>query len=114
MNNFEITDYKMFPFQMEIEYVYGEYYYTVLCDFDWSEECTSHYIDFTLTPLCGTFFHELNDEEGRIQITEHYTTFLNEKVKEFRNQTLWLNKEVLEKQQDLETEEFSNWANYGI
>ena len=113
MKPFEITDYKMFPFQMEIEYVYGEYNYKVLCDFDWSEECTSHYTDFTVTPLCGTFFHELNDEKGRIEITEHYKTFLNEKLKDFRNKTLWLYNESLEKMRDLDNNE-QDWSYYGI
>jgi hypothetical protein len=114
MNKFEITDYKMLPFHMEIEYVYGEYYYTVLCDFQWSDECTSHYIDFTIIPLSGTFFHELNDHEGEIEITQEYTDFLQKKVKEFRDNTLWLSNEILEKQQDLETPEPVNWDYYGF
>jgi hypothetical protein len=114
MNKFEITDYKMLPFQMEIEYVYEEYYYNVLCDFQWSDECTSHYIDFTITPLHGTFFHETEPIEGDIEITEEYTAFLQKKVKEFRDNTLWLCAEILEKQQDLETEDFNYWADYGI
>ncbi|MEY3203552.1 MAG: hypothetical protein RLZZ629_836 [Actinomycetota bacterium] len=114
MNNFEITDYKYSPYTMELEYVDGEYCYTVLCDFEWSEECTSHYIDFSVTPLSGTFFHETTDEVGSIEITDDYKQWLQDKVKEYRNQTLWFHNEAFEKMQDLETEEFSNWANYGI
>jgi hypothetical protein len=114
MNNFEITDYTLSAFSMHIEYVYEEYYYTVLCDFQWSDECTSHYIDFTITPLHGTFFHETEPIEGEIEITEEYTAFLQKKVKEFRDNTLWLCGEILEKQQDLETEDFNYWADYGI
>ena len=114
MNKFEITDYTLSGFSMHLEYVYGEYYYEVLCDFEWSDECTSHYIDFTLTPLHGTFFHETEPIEGEIEITEEYTAFLQKKVKEFRDNTLWLCGEILEKQQDLETEDFNYWADYGI
>ena len=113
MHKFEITDYKMLPFHMEIEYVYEEYYYTVLCDFQWSDECTSHYIDFTITPLSGTFFHETEPIEGDIEITENYITFLQKKVKEFREKTLWLCNVILEKQQDLESNE-QDWSYYGI
>lgn len=114
MNKFEITDYKMLTYRMEIEYVFGEYYYTVMCDFEWSDECTSNYIDFTITPTSGTFFHETADETGSIEITDDYKQWLQDRVKEFRNQTLWLYNESLQKMQDLETEEFTNWANYGI
>ena len=114
MNNFEITDYKFNPYEMEIEYVYGEYYYTVLCDFEWSEDCTSHYTDFTITPLSGTFFHELNDHSGKIQITDDYKQWLQDRVKEYRNQTLWFYNESLEKMQDLETDDFNHWTEYGI
>ena len=114
MNKFEITDYKMLTYRMEIEYVFGEYYYTVMCDFEWSDECTSNYIDFTITPTIGTFFHETADETGNIEITDDYKKWLQDRVKEFRNQTLWLYNESLQKMQDLETEEFTNWANYGI
>ena len=113
MHKFEITDYKMLTYRMEIEYVFGEYYYTVMCDFEWSDECTSHYIDFTITPTSGTFFHELNDDQGEIEITEDYTTFLRKKVKEFRENTLWLSNEILEKQQDLDNNE-QDWSYYGI
>ena len=114
MNKFEITDYKYSPYTLELEYIYGEYCYSVLCDFQWSEECTSHYIDFLVTPLSGTFFHSDTDEKGNIEITDDYKQWLQNKVKEYRNQTLWLHNEVFEKMQDLETDEFSNWANYGI
>ena len=114
MNKFEITDYKMLTYRMEIEYVFGEYYYTVMCDFEWSDECTNNYIDFIITPTSGTFFHETADETGNIEITDDYKQWLQDKVKEFRNQTLWLYNESLQKMQDLETEEFTNWANYGI
>ena len=114
MNNFEITDYKYSPYTMELEYVYGEYCYSVLCDFEWSDECTSSYIDFSVTPVSGTFFHETTDEVGTIEITEEYTAFLNQKLKEFRNNTLWFYNQSLEKMQDLETEDFTHWAHYGI
>ena len=114
MNNFEITDYTLSVYDMTLEYVYGEYCYTVMCDFEWSDECTSHYIDFSVTPTSGTFFHSDTDETGNIEITDDYKQWLQDKVKEYRNQTLWLHNEVFEKMQDLETEEFSNWANYGI
>lgn len=113
MNNFEITDYTLSGFHLHLEYVYGEYCYEVLCDFDWSEECTSHYINFSITPLSGTFFHYLNDEIGTIEITDDYTQWLREKVKEYRNQTLWLHNEVFEKMSDLETNE-QDWSYYGI
>ena len=102
MNNFEITDYKYSPYTMELEYVYGEYCYSVLCDFEWSDECTSNYIDFSVTPLSGTFFHYLNDETGNIEITDDYKQWLQDKVKEFRNNTLWIYNESLEKMRDLD------------
>jgi hypothetical protein len=113
MNNFEITDYTLTALHMNLEYVYGEYYYEVLCEFEWSEECTGHYTDFTITPLSGTFFHELNDEAGNIEITDDYKQWLQEQVKEFRNQTLWLYNESLEKMRDLYTDE-KDWSYYGI
>ena len=113
MNNFEITDYKMLTFRIEIEYVYGEYNYTVLCDFEWSDECTSHYIDFTITPLHGTFFHSDTDEAGDIEITKEYTAFLQEKVKEYRHNTLWLSEEIQEKMEDFHRNEH-DWSYYGI
>jgi len=113
MNKFEITDYTLSAFNMYLEYVYGEYYYEVLCNFDWSDECTGHYTDFTITPLSGTFFHELNDEKGNIEITDDYKQWLQEQVKEFRNQTLWLYNESLEKMRDLYTDE-KDWSYYGI
>jgi hypothetical protein len=114
MNKFEITDYTLSVYDLNLEYVYEEYCYTVKCDFQWSDECTSHYIDFSVTPLSGTFFHSDTDETGNIEITDEYKQWLQDKVKEYRNQTLWLHNEVFEKMQDLETDEFSNWANYGI
>ena len=113
MNNFEITDYKYSPYTMELEYVYGEYCFSVLCDFEWSEECTGNYTDFTITPLSGTFFHYLNDETGNIEITDNYKQWLQDKVKEFRNNTLWLYNESLEKMRDLDNNE-QDWSYYGI
>jgi hypothetical protein len=113
MNNFEITDYTYSPYTMELEYVYGEYYYTVLCDFDWSDDCTSHYTDFTITPLSGTFFHELNEEAGDIKITDDYKQWLQDRVKEFRNQTLWFYNESMEKMNDLDRNEYE-WSYDGI
>jgi len=113
MNKFEITDYTLSAFNMHIEYVYGEYCYEVLCDFDWSDECTSHYTDFTITPLSGTFFHETTDEKGSIEITDNYKQWLQDKVKEYRNQSLWLYNETFEKMRDLETNE-QDWSYYGI
>jgi len=113
MNKFEITDYTLSAFNMHIEYVYGEYCYAVLCDFDWSDECTSHYTDFTITPLSGTFFHETTDEKGSIEITDNYKQWLQDKVKEYRNQSLWLYNETFEKMRDLETNE-QDWSYYGI
>ena len=113
MNNFEITDYKYSPYTMEFEYVYGEYCYSVLCDFEWSDECTSNYIDFTITPLSGTFFHYLNEITGNIEITDDYKQWLQDKVKEFRNNTLWLYNESLEKMRDLDNNE-QDWSYYGI
>jgi hypothetical protein len=110
---FEITDYKMLTFRIEIEYVYGEYNYTVLCDFEWADDCTSHYIDFTIIPLSGTFFHSTTDEAGDIEITDEYTAFLQEKVKEYRHNTLWLSEEIQEKMEDLDRNEH-DWSYYGI
>ena len=114
MNKFEITDYTLSAFHMNLEYVYGEYHYEVLCDFEWSEECTGNYTDFTITPLSGTFFHYLNEETGTIEITDDYKQWLQDNVKEFRNNTLWLYNESLEKMRDLETEDFNHWSDYGI
>jgi hypothetical protein len=111
--NFEILNYKMLTFRIEIEYIYGDYYYTVMCDFEWSDECTSNYIDFTITPLYGTFFHSDTDEVGDIEITEEYTAFLQDKLKEYRNNTLWLSEEIQEKMQDLDMNE-QDWSYYGI
>ena len=113
MNKFEITDYTLSAFNMHIDYVYGVYCYEVLCDFDWSDECTSHYTDFTITPLSGTFFHETTDEKGSIEITDNYKQWLQDKVKEYRNQSLWLYNETFEKMRDLETNE-QDWSYYGI
>jgi hypothetical protein len=111
--NFEILDYKMLTFRIEIEYIYEEYYYTVMCDFEWSDECTSNYIDFTITPLYGTFFNSDTGEVGDIEITEEYTAFLQDKLKEYRNNTLWLSEEIQEKMQDLDMNE-QDWSYYGI
>jgi hypothetical protein len=113
MNKFEITDYTLSAFNMHLEYVYGEYYYEVLCDFDWSDDCTGHYTDFSVTPLSGTFFHYLNDETGNIEITDDYKQWLQDNVKEFRNNTLWLYNESLEKMRDLDNNE-QDWSYYGI
>ena len=114
MRPFEITDYELSAFNMNLQYLYGDYCYEVLCDFKWSEECTSHYTDFTITPLSGTFFHSTKEEEGTIEITDEYKQWLLDKVKEYRNQTLWLSNEALEKMRELETDDFNYWADYGI
>lgn len=111
--NFEILNYKMLTFRIEIEYLYGDYYYTVMCDFEWADECTSNYIDFTITPLSGTFFNSTIGEVGDIEITEEYTTFLQDKLKEYRNNTLWLSEEIQEKMEDLDMNE-QDWSYYGI
>lgn len=114
MNNFEITDYKFTPFKMELDYVLGEYYYNVVCDFDWlDDEYNGSYLDFSIKPLHGTFFHETEDETGTLKITDEYTEFIQEAVKEFRNNTLWLYTEALERQQYLDRNEF-DWTYYGI
>jgi len=113
MHKFEITDYTLSAFHMNIEYVYGEYYYEVLCDFEWSEDCTSHYTDFTITPLSGTFFHETEPEAGDIKITDDYKQWLQDRVKEFRNQTLWFYNESFEKMNDLDRNEYE-WSYDGI
>jgi len=113
MHKFEITDYTLSAFHMNIEYVYGEYYYEVLCDFEWSDDCTSHYTDFTITPLSGTFFHETEPEAGDIKITDDYKQWLQDRVKEFRNQTLWFYNESLEKMRDLDRNEYE-WSYDGI
>jgi hypothetical protein len=113
MNKFEITDYTLSAFNMHLEYVCGEYYYEVLCDFDWSDDCTGHYTDFSVTPLSGTFFHETTDETGNIEITDDYKQWLQDNVKEFRNNTLWLYNESLEKMRDLDNNE-QDWSYYGI
>ena len=113
MHKFEITDYTLSAFHMNIEYVYGEYYYEVLCDFEWSDDCTSHYTDFTITPLSGTFFHETEPEAGDIKITDDYKQWLQDRVKEFRNQTLWFYNESLEKMSDLDRNEYE-WSYDGI
>lgn len=114
MNNFEITDYKFTPFKMELDYVLGEYYYNVVCDFDWLEdEYNGSYLDFSIKPLHGSFFHETSDETGTLKITDEYTEFIQEAVKEFRNNTLWLYNEALERQQYLDRNEF-DWCYYGI
>jgi len=113
MHKFEITDYTLSAFHMNIEYVYGEYYYEVLCDFEWSDDCTSHYTDFTITPLSGTFFHETEPEAGDIKITDDYKQWLQDRVKEFRNQTLWFYNESFEKMNDLDRNEYE-WSYDGI
>jgi len=113
MHKFEITDYTLSAFHMNIEYVYGEYYYEVLCDFEWSDDCTSYYTDFTITPLSGTFFHETEPEAGDIKITDDYKQWLQDRVKEFRNQTLWFYNESLEKMSDLDRNEYE-WSYDGI
>ena len=113
MNTFEITDYTLSAFNMNLEYVNGDYHYEVLCDFQWSEECTNAYTDFTLTPLSGTFFHSTTDKSGTIEITDEYKQWLLDKVKEYRNQTLWLSDECLDKQMDYNTNEI-DWSYYGF
>lgn len=114
MNNFEITDYKIIPFKMEIDYVYGEYYYNVMCDFDWLEdEYSGAYLDFKIVPLHGTFFHETEDESGDIEITDEYKEWLQEKATEFRNNSIWLYNESLERQMYLDRNDF-DWTYYGI
>jgi hypothetical protein len=114
MDNFEITDYTLSAFNMNLEYVNGDYHYEVICDFEWSNECNNAYTDFTITPLSGTFFHSTTDETGTIEITDEYKQWLLDKVKEYRNQTLWLSNEALEKMRELETDDFNYWADYGI
>jgi hypothetical protein len=112
--NFEITDYTMSPFKMEIEYVLGDYYYTLVCDFEWlDDEYNGTYLDFNINPLHGTFFHSTTDETGTIKITPEYTEFIQEAVKEFRNNSLWLYNEALERQQYLDRNEF-DFTYYGI
>jgi hypothetical protein len=111
---FEITEHKLTPYKMELDYVYGEYYYNVICDFDWLEdEYSGVVLDFTLKPLRGTYFHETEDESGTIEITESYCEWLQEKAIEFRNNTLWLYEEALEKQRYLDRNE-QDWSYYGI
>ena len=111
--NFEITDYTLSAFNMNLEYVNGDYHYEVLCDFEWSDECNNAYTDFTITPLSGTFFHYLNEETGSIKITDDYKQWLQDNVKEFRKNTLWLYNESLEKMRDLDNNE-QDWSYYGI
>lgn len=113
MNNFEITDYTLSGFHMNLEYVYGEYCYEILCDFEWSEECTGCYTDFTIVPLSGKFFHSTTDEVGDIEITDDYKQWLLEKVKESRHKSLWFYNESLEKMRDLDDNE-QDWSYYGI
>ena len=55
----------------------------------------------------------INNEKGNIEITDDYKQWLQDKVKEFRNQTLWLYNESLEKMRDLDTDE-KDWSYYGI
>lgn len=113
--NFEITDYTFSPFKMEIEYSFDDYCYTLLCDFNWlDDEYNGSYLDFEIQPLHGTFFHSTNDETGTIKITPEYTEFIKEKVKEFRDNSLWLYTEALERQQFLDRNDYNYWADYGI
>jgi hypothetical protein len=113
--NFEITDYTFSPFKMEIEYVLGDYYYNVVCDFNWlDDEYNGTYLDFNIKPLHGTFFHSTTDETGTIKITDEYTEFIQEAVKEFRNNSLWLYNEALERQHYLDKNDYNYWADYGI
>ena len=113
MRPFEITDYTLSAFNMNLEYVDGDYCYEVLCDFQWSDECNNAYIDFNITPLHGTFFHSTTDETGTIEITDEYKQWLQDKVREYRTQTLWLSDECLEKQMDYNTNEI-DWCYYGF
>ena len=113
MNKFEVLDYTISAFHMHLEYVYGEYYYEVLCDFEWSEECTGHYTEFIIVPLSGTFYHETEDITGNIEITDDYKQWLQDQVNEFKNNTLWLYNESLEKMRDLYKDE-QDWSYYGI
>jgi hypothetical protein len=112
--NLEITNYTLSVYDLNLEYFLNDYTYTVKCDFEWSDECTSHYTDFTIKPISGTFFHSDTDEVGIIEITDEYTQWLQDQLKEYRNNTLWLYEETLEKMRDLETEDFTHWAHYGI
>ena len=113
MNNFEITDYTLSVYDMTLEYVLGDYCYNVKIDFNWSDDCTSHYTDFTIKPLSGTFFHSTTDETGTIKITDEYTQWLQDQLKDYRNNTLWLYEETLEKMRDLDNNE-KDWSYYGI
>jgi len=64
--------------------------------------------------LHGTFYHETSEETGTLKITDEYTEFIQEAVKEFRNNSLWLYNEALEKQQFLDKNDYNYWADYGI
>lgn len=113
MSNFEVTDYTLSVYDLNLEYFLNDYYYTVKCDFEWSDECTSSYIDFTITPLSGTFSHSDTDETGIIEITDDYKQWLQDVLKDYRKNTLWLYNESLEKMQDYYTDE-QDWSYYGI
>ena len=112
----DIIDYKLNPYKLEIDYVLGEYYYNVIFDFEWlEEEYSGGYLDFKVTPISGSFFHETNDfDNGAIEITEDYTKFITEAVQEFRKQSLWLYDEAMERQRDLDENDFNYWSDYGI
>jgi len=114
MSNLEVTDYTLSVYDLNLEYFLNDYYYNVKCDFQWSEECNNAYTDFTITPLSGTFFHSTTDETGTIEITDEYKQWLLDKVKEYRNQTLWLSNEALEKMRELDRNDYNYWADYGI
>lgn len=111
--NLEITDYTLSVYDLNLDYFLNDYYYSVKCDFNWSDDCTSNYTDFTIKPLSGTFFHSETDEVGNIEITDEYTQWLQDQLKNYRNNTLWLYEETLEKMRDLETNE-KDWSYYGI
>jgi hypothetical protein len=63
--------------------------------------------------LSGTFFHSTTDETGTIKITDEYTQWLQDQLKDYRNNTLWLYEETLEKMRDLDNNE-KDWSYYGI
>jgi hypothetical protein len=50
---------------------------------------------------------------GTIEITDEYTQWLQDQLKDYRNNTLWLYEETLEKMRDLDNNE-QDWSYYGI
>ena len=113
MNNFEVTDYTLSVYDLNLEYFLNDYYYTVQCDFDWTDDCSSNYTDFTIKPLSGTFYHSDTDEVGEVEITDDYTQWLQDQLKDYRKNTLWLYNESLEKMCSYNDNE-KDWSYYGI